>query len=270
MAESDKLFAGSIPKFYDTLMVPLIFEAYAAGMAELVAACAPGAVLETAAGSGVVTRALAPILGAGARYVVTDLNQAMLDHAAARQGFDSRIEWRQADALALPFEDASFDVVCCQFGAMFFPDRVAGYAEARRVLRPGGRFVFSVWDRIEENAFADEVTQAVAAVFARDPPRFLARTPHGYHDVALIREELGRAGFAEIEIETRAEVSRAPSARDAASAYCQGTPLRNEIEARNAAGLEEATMAATGALARRFGSGPIEGRIRAHVIAATP
>ena len=193
MAEGDKVFAGSIPKFYDTLMVPLIFHAYAAHIAQLVAAFSPGAVLETAAGSGAVTRALAPGLEPGARYVVTDLNQPMLDYAAGRQGADTRIEWRQADALDLPFEDASFDVVCCQFGAMFFPDRVAGYSEARRVLRPGGRFVFNVWDRIEENAFADDVTRAVAEVFPHDPPRFLARTPHGYHDLAVIRDELRRA-----------------------------------------------------------------------------
>ena len=170
MDESDKLFAGSIPKFYDTLMVPLIFEAYAANMAKLVTAFSPSAVLETAAGSGAVTRALAPRLKSEVRYVVTDFNQPMLDYAAARQGVDHRIEWRQADALALPFEDASFDVVCCQFGAMFFPSRVAGYAEARRVLRPGGSFVFNVWDRIEENAFADDVTNAVATVFPHDPP----------------------------------------------------------------------------------------------------
>ena len=227
MTQGDKVFAGSIPKFYDTLMVPLIFEAYAADMAELVAASSPGSVLETAAGSGVVTRALAPRLGAGARYVVTDLNQPMLDYAATRQGADSRIEWRQADALDLPFGDASFDVVCCQFGAMFFPDRSAGYAEARRVLKPGGRFVFSVWGRIEENAFADDVTNAVATVFPDDPPCFLARTPHGYHDVALIRADLTRAGFTNIRIETREKTSRAPSARDVAIAYCQGTPLRN-------------------------------------------
>lgn len=268
MAQSDKVFAGSIPKFYDTLMVPLIFEAYAAQMAQLVAASAPGSVLETAAGSGVVARALAPRLGADARYVVTDLNQPMLDHAAARQGFDRRIEWRQADALDLPFDDASFDVVCCQFGAMFFPDRVAGYAEARRVLRPGGRFVFSVWDRIEENAFADEVTNAVAAMFPHDPPRFLARTPHGYHDVAVIRADLGRAGFAGIEIETREEVSRASSARVAAAAYCEGTPLRNEIEARDASLLQLATDRATEAIARRHGAGPVAGKIQAHVIVA--
>jgi SAM-dependent methyltransferase len=145
---------------------------------------------------------------------------------------------------------------------------VAGYAEARRVLRPGGRFVFSVWDRIEDNAFADDVTHAVAAVFPHDPPRFLARTPHGYHDVAVIRDELGRAGFAQVEIETRAETSRAPSAREAATAYCQGTPLRNEIEARDASLLQLATDRATQAIASRHGEGPVAGKIQAHVIVA--
>lgn len=269
MAENDKVFAGSIPQFYDTLMVPLIFEAYATDLAQRVAAASPGSVLETAAGSGVVTRALAPRLAADATYVVTDLNQPMLDHAASRQGVDPRIAWRQADALHLPFDDDAFDVVCCQFGAMFFPDRVAGYAEARRVLRRGGRWIFNVWDRIEENAFADEVTRAVAAMFPHDPPRFLARTPHGYHDVALIRDELGRAGFTDIAIETREAVSRAPSARDAATAYCHGTPLRNDIEARGAGSLQVATDRATAAIASRHGQGPVAGKIQAHVIVAT-
>jgi len=268
MAENDRVFAGSIPKFYDTLMVPLIFQDYADDMAALVAGFSPGAVLETAAGSGAVTRALAPKLGANARYVVTDLNQPMLDHAASRQGDDPRIEWRQADALDLPFEDASFDVVCCQFGAMFFPDRAAGYAEARRVLKPGGRFVFSVWDRIEENAFADDITKAVGALFPHDPPLFLVRTPHGYHDVALIREDLRRAGFANVQIETREKLSRGPSARDVAIAYCQGTLLRNEIEARDASLLQLATDRATEAMEKRHGNGPVAGKIQAHVIVA--
>ncbi|BDT66998.1 2-methoxy-6-polyprenyl-1,4-benzoquinol methylase, mitochondrial [Comamonadaceae bacterium OS-1] len=268
MAESDKVFTGSIPHFYDTLMVPLIFGGYATDTAELVASFSPGAVLETAAGSGVVTRALAPQLRADARYVVTDLNQPMLDYAAARQGVDSCIAWQQADALALPFEDATFDVVCCQFGAMFFPNRVLGYTEARRVLRPGGRFVFSVWDRIEENAFADAVTQAVAMLFPQDPPRFLARTPHGYHDVAVIREDLGQAGFTDIQIQTCEKLSHAASARDVATAYCQGTPLRNEIEARDASLLQPATDRATQAIASRHGAGPVAGKIQAHVIVA--
>jgi ubiquinone/menaquinone biosynthesis C-methylase UbiE len=268
MAESDKAFGGSIPKFYDTLMVPLIFQAYADNTAALVAAWSPGAVLETAAGSGVVTRALAPRLRLDARYVVTDFNQPMLDYAQARQGPDARIEWRQADALALPFGDASFDVVCCQFGAMFFPNRVTGYAQARRVLKPDGRFVFAVWDRIEENAFADDVTNAMAALFPQDPPRFLARTPHGYHDIALIRDELRQAGFTDIVIETREAVSRAASARDVATAYCQGTPLRNEIEARDANALQLATDRAADAITARHGTGPVAGKIQAHVVVA--
>lgn len=268
MLEPDKVFAGSIPKCYDTLMVPLIFETYAVDTAAIVAATSPKSILETAAGSGALTRALAPKLGADVRYVVTDLNQPMLDYAAGRQPTDARIEWTQADALALPFDDASFDVVCCQFGAMFFPDRATGYAEARRMLTPGGRFVFTVWDRIEENAFADEITQAIGALFPHDPPRFLARTPHGYYDVARIREDLSHAGFVHMTIETREKVSYGASARDVATAYCLGTPLRNEIEARDASLLQLATERATQAIARRHGNGPVAGKIQAHVIVA--
>ena len=124
MLETDKVFAGSIPENYDRHMVPLIFEPFAADIAQRAASLSPSAVLETAAGTGVVTRALAPKLSPGASYIVTDLNQPMLDYAASRQAPDSRIKWRQADALALPFENAAFDLVCCQFGAMFFPDRI--------------------------------------------------------------------------------------------------------------------------------------------------
>jgi len=268
MSETDKVFAGSIPENYDRYMVPLIFEPFAADLARRAAALSPSAVLETAAGSGVVTRALAPKLSPGASYIVTDLNQPMLDYAASRQAPDSRITWRQADALALPFENAAFDLVCCQFGAMFFPDRTSGYREARRVLKPGGHFLFNVWDRIEENVFADDVTNALATMFPDDPPRFMARTPHGYHDTALIRSELEKAGFSRVAIETRAEESRAPSPRHAAVAYCQGTPLRNEIEARAAGKLEAATDCAAFAIARRHGDGAIAAKIQAHVIMA--
>ena len=268
MAATDKLFAGSIPEIYDRFLVPLIFESYARDLAGRVASVGPRDVLETAAGTGVLTRAMAARLTRQARIVATDLNQPMLDHAAAREQSPGRITWRQADALALPFEDQRFDAVACQFGAMFFPDKVLGYTEARRVLKPGGRFHFNVWDGISENEFADVVTATLATIFPQDPPRFMARVPHGYHDVAKLREELTMAGFAQVTIETLGDISRAPSPRDPAIAYCQGTPLRNEIEARDPSGLEAATEACAGALALRFGNGPVEGRIRAHVITA--
>jgi ubiquinone/menaquinone biosynthesis C-methylase UbiE len=268
MAENDKAFGGSIPENYDRYMVPLIFEQYAVDLARRAAALSPITILETAAGSGVVTRALAPRLLPGTSYVVTDLNQPMIDYAASRQPPDPRIKWRQADALALPFENAAFDLVCCQFGAMFFPDRIAGYREARRVLKPGGHFLFSVWDRIEENVFADDVTNALAKIFSNDPPRFLARTPHGYYDTALIRSELEMAGFSHVLIETRAEKSSASSPRVPAVAYCQGTPLRNEIEARDAEKLEAATEYAASVIAGRHGPGQVTAKIQAHVIDA--
>jgi len=268
MLETDKVFAGSVPENYDRYMVPLIFESYAADIARRAASLSPSAVLETAAGTGVVTRALAPKLSPGARYIVTDLNQPMVDYAASRQPSDARIKWGQADALSLPFDNAAFDLVCCQFGAMFFPDRIAGYREARRVLKPGGHFLFSVWDRIEENVFADDVTNALARIFPNDPPRFLARTPHGYHDQALIRRELEQAGFSHVTIETKADQSRASSPRIPAVAYCQGTVLRNEIEARAAGKLESATDYAESVLADKHGSGEVAAKIQAHVIMA--
>jgi ubiquinone/menaquinone biosynthesis C-methylase UbiE len=268
MLEADKAFTGSIPENYDRYMVPLIFAPYAADLAQRAGSLSPNAVLEIAAGTGVVTRALAPNLSPSARYVVTDLNQPMLDYAASQQAPDARIEWRQADAMALPFENGTFDLVCCQFGAMFFPDRVAAYGEAKRVLKPGGHFLFNVWDRIEENVFADDVTNALAEFFPSDPPRFMARTPHGYHDTALIRSDLAKAGFSNVTIETRAEESRAPSPRQVAVAYCQGTPLRNEIEARGADKLEAATEHAASAIARKHGTGEVAAKIQAQVILA--
>jgi ubiquinone/menaquinone biosynthesis C-methylase UbiE len=268
MVATDKLFAGSIPEIYDRFLVPLIFEPYAVDLAGRVAALAPNDVLETAAGTGVLTRALGKQLPASTHIVATDLNQPMLDQAARRQHAGA-VEWKQADALALPFADASFDAVACQFGVMFFPDKVQGYKEARRVLRPGGRFLFSVWDDIAENEFADVVTQVLAEVFPGDPPRFMARTPHGHHDVERIRQDLKAAGFADVAIEAVDARSRAPSARHVAVAYCQGTPLRNEIEARDASRLEEATSRAAAAVAQRFGTAAVDGRIRAIVITAS-
>ena len=269
MTQSDNKFAGSIPEFYDTYLVPLIFEAFANNLANRTTSLAPNSVLETAAGSGVLTRALALRLAPDARYTVTDLNQPMIDYASSKQGPDGRITWQQADALDLPFAKASFDAVICQFGVMFFPDRVAGYTEARHVLKPGGSFIFNVWDKIETNEFADVVTEAAATVFPNDPPRFLARIPYGYYDFETIQDELIMAGFSQISIETLEETSAAPSPRHPAVAYCQGTPLRNEIESRDASLVDHVTDKAAEAIAARFGNGPVSGMIRGHVVTAS-
>lgn len=268
MVGNDKLFTGSIPEIYDRFMVPLIFAAYADVLAERLAQVKPQDVLETAAGTGVLTRAIASRLAASVRIVATDLNQPMLDRAAMSGTMPAHIILRQANALALPFRDQSFDVVACQFGAMFFSDRIKGYREALRVLRPGGSFLFNVWDRIDANAFPDVVSTAVATLFPCDPPTFMARIPHGYHDVDLIRSELSQAGFVSASVETVDKTSKATTPQDVSIAFCQGTPLRTEIVTRDATRLDEATKVAADALALRFGSGPIEGPIRAHVITA--
>ena len=264
----DKVFAGSIPQLYDEYLVPLIFEPYAQDLAARVAARRPASVLEIAAGTGVVTRAMARRLPASSRILATDLNAPMLERAQAI-GTARPVEWRVADAMGLPFEDGAFDAVVCQFGAMFFPDKAKAFAEARRVLKPGGAFLFNAWDRIEDNEFADVATQALGELFPADPPLFMARTPHGYHDKRRILADLAQGGFGQgVSMETVTHRSRADSPRRPAVAYCQGTPLRNEIESREAGSLARATDHAERALARRFGSGAVDGRIQAHVVVA--
>ena len=263
---TDKVFSGSIAELYEKYLVPLIFEPYATDLAHRLVARSPASVLEIAAGTGVVTRALASALPEGTSIVATDLNQPMLDQAS-KVGTKRPVQWRQADAMQLPFAAASFDAVACQFGVMFFPDKAKAFSEARRVLKPGGIFIFNAWDRIEENEFADTVTTALASLFPRDPPRFMARTPHGYHDRSAIERDLRSGGFtAAAKIDTVAKRSKAKSPRDPAIAYCQGTPLRSEIEERDPSRLEEATDLAEKAIARRFGSGAVDGKIQAHVV----
>ncbi len=265
IAQSDKVFAGSVPQFYQEYLVPLIFEPYARDLAARLAVRPPERILEIAAGTGVLTRALVEALPGTSAIVATDLNGPMIDHARAI-GTRRAVEWRQADAMKLPFEDATFDAVVCQFGTMFFPDKPAAFAEARRVLKRGSMLVFNVWDRIEDNEFADVVTTALARVFPDDPPRFLARTPHGYHDEDAIRRDLAKAGLsAAPEVVTLAARSRAESCKRPAIAYCEGTPLRNEIEARDPSGLAEATEVAAEAIGNRFGRGCVDGKIQAHI-----
>lgn len=265
-AAGDKVFGGAVADVYQSHLVPLIFEPYATDLGKRLASRSPGRVLEIAAGTGVVTREIASVLPRDVTIVATDLNQAMLD-VAARLGTSRLVEWRQADAMQLPFANGSFDAVVCQFGVMFFPDKPKAYSEARRVLRPGGVFIFNAWDRIEENQFADVVTDAVGSLFPDDPPRFLARTPHGYNDRAAIGRDVAAGGFTRPpELDTVQERSHADSPRIPAIAFCHGTPLRIEIETRDAARLGEATDAAAEAIARRFGRGPVEGTMQAHVV----
>jgi len=265
-SDVDKVFAGSIPRLYEDYFVPLIFAPYADDLAGRVALRRPARVLEMAAGTGVVTRALATQLPAATEIVATDLNPGMIE-TATQVGTSRPVRWQQADAMQLPFADAEFDVVVCQFGVMFFPDKGHAFAEARRVLRAGGAFVFNAWDRIEVNEFADVVTSALATLFPADPPRFMARTPHGYHDRAAIERDLRAGGFEKpARIETVAARSQAPTARHPAIAYCQGSPLRSEITARDPTRLGEATDFAAAAIERRFGAGPVDARIQAHVV----
>lgn len=260
-AASDSLFTGSIPALYDRCLGPMLFEPYAQDLAARAAALAPGRILETAAGTGIVTAALAAALP-DAEIVATDLNQAMLDVAAAR-GLPARVSLQPADAQALPFADAGFDLLVCQFGAMFFPDRVTAYREARRVLRPGSRFLFNVWDGLEHNPVSALLGNTVAALFPDDPPTFYRRVPFGYHDTAQIEADLRAAGFADIAIETVTRVSRV-DARAAAIGLCQGSPMGLEIEAR---GGDPAAVAATAAEALADMDGT-DMPMSAHVISA--
>lgn len=265
--KSDTSFTADVAEFYESTLVPLIFQPYARDLAERVRGLEPSSVLEIACGTGVVTRALAEALPEGCDIVATDLNQAMVAHAQ-NVGTTRRVTWRQADVMALPFQDAAFDVAVCQFSVMFFSDRVAAYREVRRVLRPGGSFLFNVWSNIEENEFAEVVTEAVGTLHPEDPPLFLARTPHGHGSPLEIDADVKSAGFETCVMIQRDDVSVAADARAPALAYCHGTPLRHEILARDPDGLERATACAEAALRSRFGAGRIEGRISGVIVVA--
>ena len=248
MTASDTEFTGSIPALYDRCLGPLLFRPFAIEAAHRVRDWRPGQVLETAAGTGIVTEALQRALPQ-AEIIATDLNPAMLDVAAQRVQ-PGNVTFQPADAQALPFEEASFDLVLCQFGVMFFPDKIKGGAEARRVLRDGGRYLAIIWDRLDRNPVSHTIAEALEEEFPEDPPRFLERMPFGYADLARIESDLHAAGFDDVEIET-VELSSRVSANDAATGMCQGSPMRSEIEALGPDALDRATIAAAHAL-RQF------------------
>ena len=263
---SDSAFAGSIPALYDRHLGPLLFEPYAAEMARRLGDLKAGSLIETAAGTGIVTQALARDLPASVDILATDLNQAMLDFAAAKADM-LRVKFQQADATALPAAESSFDALVCQFGVMFFPDRVKGYREAHRVLKPGGRALIAIWKGLDENVAARAAQEALARQFPDDPPRFLARTPYGHGDEKTIRAELAAGGFTNVTVDTVAFPSRG-AVDDPAIGFCQGSPLRGEIEARAPGGLKATTDAVAAALAKEFGSGRIEVPMAALVVTA--
>lgn len=266
MSTSDVAFSGSIPTLYHYFLGPLLFEPYADDLAKRVARFRPGHILETAAGTGIVTEAMARALP-DAAITATDLNQAMLDVAAARIESPA-IVFRQADAQSLPFENGEFDIVVTQFGAMFFPDRVGAYREARRVLKPGGRFLFNVWDSLAANPVSEAISNSVAELFPDNPPSFLRRVPFGYHDKARVEADLRAAGFGEIEAETVGMRSRIGSAREAAIGLCRGSPLAAEIEANGPDALDRAIDAVGRALERLSGPDGIDAPMSAHVFTA--
>lgn len=253
-----------MPEIYDRCLGPALFAPFATHLASLAAPMKSRRVLELAAGTGLVTRALVSALPE-ADITATDLNPAMVSWAADRV---SGATWQQSDAQRLDFPDASFDLVVCSFGVMFFPNRRAAFAEVRRLLAPGATFLFTVWDAVEDTDFTAAAVCALESVLPTDPPSFIARVPHGYNDPALISDDLHAAGLSDLTIERVVLSGTAASARLLAEGFCLGTPLRFALEARGS--LQELTEAVADDMSTRLGNGPLTGDLAAFVVNAKP
>lgn len=260
--DAERTWVDSMPAAYERYLVPTVFRPFAVDLARRVAAYRPSRVLELAAGTGVVTRELVDALP-DADVVATDLNEAMVGLGRERV---PEAAWQPADALDLPFDDGEFDAVVCQFGVMFYPDKPRGFAEAKRVLGGGGRFLANTWADLSTHTYESAVIAAFAQIFPADPPTFLAVTPHGYHDVETIAADLTAGGFQDAMIRSVTVDSVAASAADLAAGYCNGTPMRAEILQRG--DLAKAQAALEVELTERLGAGPISGQMAAYVIDA--
>jgi ubiquinone/menaquinone biosynthesis C-methylase UbiE len=265
MTSVDVRFSGSVPANYERYMVPLLFQPYADLLAERARAWQPRRILETACGTGVVTAALSKALPE-AEIVATDLNQAMID-VAAQRGLPN-VTFRQADALELPFDNASFDLLVCQFGVMFFPDKVQGGAEARRVLRDGGHYLFAVWDRIDRSALSHLANESLQRAYPANPPQFMTRGPFSYFEPQWIERDLRASGFTDIAIQTVERESRSNSAEDAARGLVYGSPMGVEL-ADYGEGALDRVFADLSQSARQFeGPNGFAAPMSAHIITA--
>jgi ubiquinone/menaquinone biosynthesis C-methylase UbiE len=267
MREMELRFAGSVPANYDRLMVPLVFRPYAEEMARRAQRFGPHRILETAAGTGVLTQALNEQLPQ-AQITATDISQPMLEMAQQRVKSD-KVRFEEANAQDLPFTDASFDLVVCQFGSMMFPDRVRAHSEARRVLGDNGHYLLAIWDSIERNALTEAAQQALIDTFPDHPPMFMREGPFSYHDRAQIEADLRHAGFPNVEIDTVELRSRSASARDAAAALCYGTPMGVEIQEREPGSLERTFERLEQALRAFEGPNGIDAPMSAHIVTAS-
>ena len=264
MKDDNAAFVGSIPEYYDRILVPLIFEECAKDIASRLQSRV-SALLELACGTGAVTKHLLRALAADGRIIATDLNREMLDVARARVG-DTRIDWRPANAMDLPFEDGTFDAVVCQFGWMFFPDKLTALREARRVLKSGGRLLYNVWDRITNCPVYFEVNSAVHAYFPDDPPTFYD-VPFSMFETGEHRRLLAEAGFTNVSVEVLAYEGARGMAWEMADAIVRGSPAVAEIEQRHG-NVAEVVDYITRRLRNRFGSAPFASPMRAIVCSA--
>lgn len=262
-------FTGSIPKTYHQYLGPLIFEDYAKDLAARLQPKPNDRVLELACGTGIVTRKIAQALPTGATLAATDLNEAMLEVARTFVDPTPQVTFQKADACTLPFADRSFDAIACQYGVMFFPDKVESMREARRVLKTGGRYIFNVWDSLEHNPLPGTVTSTLAAMFPDNPPVFLAKTPYGWFDRAEIERVVRAGGFTQVALETLEFPSIAPTAEDAARGFVEGTPNLVALQERGVTDFGPVRSAAARALAERFGDRPCRATMRAIVVTAS-
>lgn len=267
MANTNASFVGSIPRNYDRYLGPLLFEPFALDLVKRLQVASGAQVLEIACGTGIATRQLRAHLPSRTALIATDLNEPMLDYARQSLGRGTHLDWRMADAQALPFPDAHFDAVVCQFGLMFVPDKGAAIREARRVLRPGGDFAFNVWASLAENPIGRIADEVISSFFPSDPPTFY-RIPFGLDDQPLLVGLLSDAGFQVQQAERVTLEGRSPSAHDAARGLVLGNPVLLAIQERGSADPEDIIAALGLALARAGGEQPLRLPIRAVVFLA--